>query len=74
MQAGYPDNTDASIFGNLADVDQLRIADVIEIVTDDNRKDFQNGKFAFIDDLHSISVADLGNYKDRLADLKKRTG
>lgn len=74
VQAGYPDNTQASIFGNLKDVDQLRIADVVQIVTDDNRKDFQNGKFAFIDDLHSISVDDLGNYKDKLNDLEKRTG
>ena len=44
VQAGYPDNTDAMIFGNLSGVDQLRIADVIEIVTDDNKKDFQTGK------------------------------
>jgi len=74
LQAGYPDNTNAAIFGNLKGVDQLRIADVIAIVTDDNQKDFQNGKFAFIDDLHSISVDDLANYKDRLNDLRKRTG
>lgn len=74
VQAGYPDNTKAAIFGNLQNVDQLRIADVIEIVTDDNKKDFQAGKFAFIDDLHSISVDDLTNYKDRLNDLGKRTG
>lgn len=74
VQAGYPDNTSASIFGNLKNVDQLRIADVIEIVTDDNKEDFQNGKFAFIDDLHSISVDDLANYKNRLNDLRKRTG
>lgn len=63
VQAGYPDNTDAMIFGNLNGVDQLRIADVIEIVTDDNKKDFQARKYAFIDDLHSISIDDLKNYK-----------
>ena len=74
VQAGYPDNTNAAIFGNLAGVDQLRIADVIEIVTDDNKADFQAGKFAYIDDLHSINVDDLTNYKDRLNDLKKGTG
>lgn len=74
VQAGYPNNTNAAILGNLQNVDQLRIADVIEIVTDDNRKDFQNGKFAFIDDMHSISLENLTNYKDRLNDLKKRTG
>lgn len=74
VQAGYPDNTNAAIFGNLKDVDQLRIADVIEIVTEDNKEDFQAGKFAFVDDLHSISVDDLKNYKDRLNDLRKRTG
>ncbi|WP_338214637.1 septum site-determining protein MinC [Companilactobacillus muriivasis] len=74
LQAGYPDNTKAAIFGNLKGIDQLRIADVIEIVTDDNKDEFQAGKFAFIDDLHSISVDDLTNYKDRLNDLGKRTG
>ncbi|KRO00247.1 septum site-determining protein MinC [Companilactobacillus kimchiensis] len=74
VQAGYPNNTGATIFGNLKDVDQIRIADVIEIVTDDNRDDFKNGSFAFIDDLHSISVDNLKNYKNRLNDLKKRTG
>ncbi|CAJ1191336.1 cell division inhibitor [Companilactobacillus crustorum] len=63
VQAGYPDKTDAVVFGNLKDVDQLRIADVIEIVTDDNKDDFQAGKYAYIDDLHSISVDDLQNYK-----------
>jgi Septum formation inhibitor len=54
VHAGYPDNTEAVIFGNLENVDQLRIADVIEIVTDDNKDDFQTGKYAYIDDLHSI--------------------
>lgn len=63
VQAGYPDKTDAVVFGNLKDVDQLRIADVIEIVTDDNKDTFQAGKYAYIDDLHSISVDDLQNYK-----------
>ncbi|WP_119326941.1 septum site-determining protein MinC [Companilactobacillus musae] len=63
VQAGYPNNTEAVIFGNLENVDQLRIADVIEIVTDDNKADFQTGKYAYIDDLHSISVDDLKNYK-----------
>lgn len=33
VQAGFPDNTNAYIFGNLKNVDQLRIADVVEIVT-----------------------------------------
>jgi Septum formation inhibitor len=73
VQAGYPDNPNAAIFGNLENIDQLRIADVIEIVTDDNRKEFQNGKFAFINDLHAISVDDLKNYKDKINDLRKRT-
>jgi len=74
VQAGYPDNTNAAIFGNLKNVDQLRIADVIEIVTDDNKADFENGKFAFLDEMHAINVDDLTNYKDRLNDLGKRTG
>lgn len=74
VHAGYPDNTNAVIFGNLKNVDQLRIADVIEIVTDDNRINFENGKFAFVDDLHAISIDVLKNYKNRINDLRKRTG
>ncbi|MQS74959.1 septum site-determining protein MinC [Companilactobacillus halodurans] len=74
VQAGFPDNTNAYIFGNLKNVDQLRIADVVEIVTDDNQDQFQNSRFAYIDDLHSINVDELTNYKNRLNDLGKRTG
>jgi len=72
VQAGFPDNTQAVVFGNLSNVDQLRIADVIEIVTDDNKDDFQDGKYAYIDDLHSINVESLKDYKEN--DLGKRTG
>lgn len=72
VQAGYPNNTDAAIFGNLANAAQLRIADVIEIVTEDNSDKFKDNQFAYIDDLHNISIDDVTNYRERLNDTKKR--
>lgn len=73
VQAGYPDNTSAAIFGNLKHAAQLRIADVIEIVTDDNADELHDHQFAYIDDMHSISVNDLQDYKEVMSDSRKRT-
>lgn len=73
VQAGYPDNTNAVIFGNLKHAAQLRIADVIEIVTDDNADKFDNHQFAYIDEMHSISVNDLADYKEVMSNSRKRT-
>ncbi|KRK80715.1 septum site-determining protein MinC [Companilactobacillus nodensis] len=73
VQAGYPDNTNAVIFGNLKHAAQLRIADVIEIVTDDNADKLDNHQFAYIDDMHSISVNDLADYKEVMSNSRKRT-
>lgn len=64
VQAGYPNNTDAAIVGNLNGAAQYRIADVVEIVTEDDADKFQNFKFAHIDDMHTISVEDLKDYKE----------
>lgn len=73
VQAGYPDNTNAAIIGNLNGAAQYRIADVVEIVTEDNQDKFKNFKFAHIDDLHTISVEDLKNYKEVINESRKRT-
>ncbi|WP_300558603.1 septum site-determining protein MinC [Companilactobacillus sp.] len=73
VQAGFPDNTDAAIIGNLNGAAQYRIADVVEIVTEDNSDKFQNYKFAHIDDLHTISVEDLKNFKEVINESRKRT-
>lgn len=73
VQAGFPDNTNAAIIGNLNGAAQYRIADVVEIVTDDNEKKFTNYKFAHIDDLHTISVEDLSNFKEVNNESRKRT-
>ncbi|APX73061.1 septum formation initiator [Companilactobacillus allii] len=74
VQAGYPDNTNAAIFGNLKNAAQLRIADVIEIVTEDNADKLANHQFAYIDEMHSISVDDLQDYKEIMNESRKRTG
>ncbi|WP_125707976.1 septum site-determining protein MinC [Companilactobacillus zhongbaensis] len=73
VHAGYPDNTNAAIVGNLNGAAQYRIADVVEIVTEDDADKFQNFKFAHIDDMHTISVEDLNNYKEVINELRKRT-
>lgn len=73
VQAGYPDNTNAAIIGNLDGGAQYRIADVVEFVTDDNSDKFQNYMFAHIDDLHNISVEGLQNFKEVINETRKRT-
>ncbi|WP_125567740.1 septum site-determining protein MinC [Companilactobacillus insicii] len=73
VQAGFPDNTSAAIFGNLKHAAQLRIADVIEIVTDENADKLHSRQFAYIDDMHSISVNDLQDYKEVMSNSRKRT-
>jgi len=73
VQAGYPDNTSAAIFGNLENAAQLRIADVIEIITEDNADKLHNHQFAYIDEMHSISVDDLQDYKEVMNESRKRT-
>lgn len=73
VQAGFPNNTNAAIIGNLNGAAQYRIADVVEIVTDDDADKFQNYKFAHIDDLHTISVEDLKDYKEVINETRKRT-
>lgn len=74
VQAGYPDNTNAAIFGNLKNAAQLRIADVIEIITEENSDELHNNQFAYIDEMHSISVDDLQDYKEIMNESRKRTG
>lgn len=57
LHAGYPDNAGAIIAGDLSGVGQLRIADVVEIVADD--QSIKGQQFAYIDDLHKLSTAKL---------------
>lgn len=73
VQAGYPDNTNAAIIGNLNGAAQYRIADVVEIVTEDNADKFTDRKYAHIDDLHTISVEDLKDFKEVINETRKRT-
>ncbi|WP_099974631.1 MULTISPECIES: septum site-determining protein MinC [Lactobacillaceae] len=64
VQAGYPDNTSANILGNLAKVAQVRIADTFEIVADGNSEKYTDNQYAYLDDIHSISVDDIKNFKN----------
>ncbi|WP_125712636.1 septum site-determining protein MinC [Companilactobacillus kedongensis] len=73
VQAGFPDNTGVAICGNLTGAAQLRIADVIEIATEDNADKFKNNSFAYLDDLHTINVEDIQNYREIIKDSRKRT-
>ncbi|MFD1418763.1 septum site-determining protein MinC [Companilactobacillus keshanensis] len=73
VQAGYPDNTGVAICGNLIGAAQLRIADVIEIATEDNADKFKDNSFAYLDDLHTINVEDIQNYREIIKDSRKRT-
>ncbi|WP_125766586.1 septum site-determining protein MinC [Lapidilactobacillus wuchangensis] len=57
LHAGYPDNADAIIAGNLQEAAQLRIADLVEIVADDAT--ITRAQFAYIDDLHKLMTAKL---------------
>ncbi len=57
LHAGYPDNAEAIIAGNLQQAAQLRIADLVEIVADD--QSITRAQFAYIDDLHKLITAKL---------------
>ncbi|MQS52250.1 septum site-determining protein MinC [Companilactobacillus mishanensis] len=72
VHAGFPDDTSAAILGNLEGATQVRIADVVEIVTEDNSDKYSNRKYAHIDDLHSISVDDIQNFKESINEPRKR--
>ncbi|MQS88340.1 septum site-determining protein MinC [Companilactobacillus mishanensis] len=72
VHAGFPDDTSAAILGNLEGATQVRIADVVEIVTEDNADKYSNRKYAHIDDLHSISVDDIQNFKESINEPRKR--
>lgn len=61
IHAGYPDNNEAIIAGNLSAATQLRISDIIEVIDDDTATQAQ--QFAYIDDLHKLALANLSQLK-----------
>ncbi|WP_261805722.1 septum site-determining protein MinC [Lapidilactobacillus luobeiensis] len=62
LHAGFPDNSDAIIAGDLKQAAQLRISDLVEIVAD--RPEISGQQFSYINDLHNLATA-------KLTDLKK---
>ena len=62
LHAGFPDNSEAIIAGDLRQAAQLRISDLVEIVAD--QPEIQGQQFTYIDDLHNLATA-------KLTDLKK---
>lgn len=53
LYAGYPDNNDAVIVGDISNATQVRISDTIEIV-DKKRRHFSTETVALINDLHVL--------------------
>lgn len=62
VSAGYPDNESAIIVGNISAAQQVRIADLVTIFDDDNRKDSFE-PVVYVNDLHKISYLKLEELK-----------
>lgn len=62
VSAGYPDNESAVIVGNISAAQQVRIADLVTIFDDDNRKDSFE-PVVYVNDLHKISYLKLEELK-----------
>lgn len=55
LHAGYPDNNEAIITGNVSNAAQIRISDLVAIVADSPELGQQ--KFAYINDEHQLAYA-----------------
>lgn len=62
VHAGYPDNPDAVIAGNLSHAVQLRIADAVEIL-DHKKIKFTAQSMSYINDLHVIDYGAITDLK-----------
>ncbi|MCH4171006.1 MAG: septation inhibitor protein [Lactobacillus sp.] len=58
--AGFPDNEDAVIVGDISDVPQIRISDTVEIINKKNQQ-FSKSTVALINDLHVLDFDTLDN-------------
>lgn len=63
VHAGYPDNLNAIIVGDISKSSQIRIADVVAVTSDRKEELLCNG-YSYLDDLHNISIANLKEVKD----------
>ncbi|PIO83690.1 cell division protein [Loigolactobacillus backii] len=62
VQAGFPDNEDALIVGDLTDAFQVRISGSVGIIADEERH-FDGRSVAYINDLHLLDYSTLDNLK-----------
>lgn len=57
--AGYPNNDTAVVVGDMTHASQVRICDLIQIVSDIDDKKFDAKSFFYVNDLHSLTTASL---------------
>lgn len=62
VHAGFPDNADAIVAGNLTKAVQLRIADAVEII-DPKKTPFNSQSISYINDLHVIDYGEITDLK-----------
>ncbi|MBA1434366.1 septum site-determining protein MinC [Bombilactobacillus bombi] len=64
IHAGYPDNNDAIITGNIRRASQIRISDLIQIVADMDQPKLTQHSLFYINDLHVIAEDKITNLHD----------
>ncbi|MCD2256485.1 septum site-determining protein MinC [Agrilactobacillus fermenti] len=60
IEAGYPDNDEAVVVGDLSSTTQVRISDTVEIINPKNHS-FDNSTVALINDLHVLDFDEVSN-------------
>ncbi|UQS83823.1 septum site-determining protein MinC [Bombilactobacillus thymidiniphilus] len=61
IHAGFPDNDDAVIAGNLGAARQIRISDLFQIVADLAMDNLEMDSFFYVNDLHTIAIDKIDN-------------
>ncbi|UQS82694.1 hypothetical protein MOO45_03360 [Bombilactobacillus folatiphilus] len=69
IHAGYPDDDKAVVVGNLANVSQVRISDLIQIISDLPKKSLEADSFFSVNDLHALVIDSIEN----LLEVKPQT-
>lgn len=62
VYAGYPDDAEAVVVGDLTEATQVRIADMVDIV-DSSNAHLTPHAFAYVNDLHAIDYAECINLR-----------
>lgn len=63
IQAGYPDNEDKLIIGNLHNAQQVRVGEQYDIVSD-NPIDDEENTVVYVNDLHLLSYGKINDLKE----------